>query len=246
MFANFTKKISESAEKFMNNLESSNLIKYFLELGKMVFVCLVIFQLFTQPIAALAQSQNVLEIPRAQVAAKSNIKPKAEEISEGFLPDFEKRTRKVVSDAFGVNIPLPQVFGENGKLQSLFSGGSASTDKNKALIDEALNGGKERISNKTRIEKPAKETAISLNAPILNRGLIAGSLRVSKEVPFNVGSDFRITENLYTAGSPDIRTSQNSEIRGVVNEESDDLSKNYSLFLNGGQIDGNIHIHSTA
>lgn len=245
MFAKSIEKFSNKAEKFMNNLKSSNLIKYFLELGKMLVVYLVIFQMLHQPIAVLAQSKAVLQVPVAKPAAKSNIKPRIEDSFENFLPNFEKKARKTYSDAFGAELPLPQVFGENGKLQALLAGGNSSADKNKELIDSVLNKETESKSSKSKVEKTPTETAISLNAPILNGGNIQGSLRVLRETPFALNNDFYISENLYTVGSPNISTAQNSEIQSVINEESDDLSGNYPLFLNGGRVDGNIYIHST-
>ena len=141
MFAKLTEKISKKAEKAMNSLKSSNLIKYFHNLGKLLVVYIVIFQLFTQPMAALAQSKPVLQASRqSQRLVKSNVKPKlTEDNFEGFMPTLEKKARQAVSTALGVDIPLPQVFGENGKLQSLLAGGDGNSpaDKNKQLIEAA-------------------------------------------------------------------------------------------------------------
>ena len=247
MSAKAKKNLMEKAKSVMNNLKSSTLFSYFLELGKMLVVYLIIFQMLNQPIAVLAQSKAVLQVPIAKPAAKSNIKARIEEdSSDGFLPNFEKRARQTFSDAFGAELPLPQVFGENGKLQALFAGGASSADKNKELIDSVLNKETDSNSSRTKVEKPSTETAISLNAPILNGGNIEGSLRVLRETPFALSNDFYISENLYTVGSPNISTAQDSEIQSIINEESDDLSGNYSLFLNGGRVDGNIFIHSTA
>jgi RHS repeat-associated protein len=246
---NLKEKFGIMSKKVFDLKKSSNFVNRFLDFSKLLIVYVIVFQMFTQPVAVLAQSRAVLEVSRPQSVEKSNIKPKVEEVSlENFLPDFENKARKTFSDAFGVNVPLPQVFGENGKLNALFGGGNAAIDKNKELIDSALNNGRETNTKagKNGTEKVSNETAISLNAPILNSGTIEGSLRTLKEIPFNINNNFRVTENLYAAGSPSISTAQDSQIQNVVNEESDDLADDYRILLNGGQIDGNIYIHSSA
>ena len=112
----------------------------------------------------------------------------------------------------------------------------------------ALNNGSESDSKsgRTEVEKTSHETAISLNAPVLNSGLIDGSLRVGREVPFALSENFNISENLYTVGSPAIFTQNDSEIKGVVNDQGDDLSNDYQIYLNGGEIGGKVYIHSAA
>ena len=237
----------------MKKADSAKITNYFFDLSKMFVVYLIIFQIFTQPMAALAQSRGVMQTAQSQngfnKSAKSNIKSKTEDFSFGeIIPNLENKTRQAVSNALGVDIPFPQVFGENGKLNALFSGKNASADKNKDLIDSALNNGNKSNakSNPAKDFKQSEETAISLNAPVLNAGSIDGSLRVLKEIPFNINDNFYISENLYTAGSPDISTGRNSEIKTIINDEGDDLFGNYPLYLNGGKIGGNIFIHSSA
>ena len=237
-----------SAKKPKGNVSFSTLTAYLIELGKMFVICLVIYQMFTQPIAILAQSRNVLEVSRPQSFVKTGgtkAKVKSDE-TEDFLPKFEKKTRKAISDAFGVNVPLPQVFGENGKLGSLFSNGSQTTDKNQELIDLALNDGHSGESDFTapQVEKRPIETVISLNAPTLNSGVIEGDLRVVKESSFTLSDDFRLSRDLFAAGSPGISTQNDSRLNNVIDEETDESTGEYQVNLNGGEIGGNIHIHS--
>ena len=179
---------------------------------------------------------------------KSKEKQEIADEADGILPSFEKKTRQAISDAFGVNVPLPQVFGENGKLASLFSNNSQATDKNQELIDLALNGGRSGDSELTepKVEKRPTETVISLNAPTLSGGVIEGDLRVVKESSFTLSDDFKLTRDLYAAGSPNISTQNDSTLNNVVDEDADESTNEYQLNLNGGEIGGNIHIHSTA
>ena len=246
-FSDSRKRSESTSQQSANDQNRAELIKFLVETGKMLVVYLVIFQILTQPITVLAQSKAVLVNPSpAQTAAKSNIKPKTQEtdIDEGFLPNFEKRARKTFADAFGANLPLPQIFGENGKLQSLLAGGGSSADQNRELIESVFE--KEKEANRTTADKTPTETVISLNAPVLTSGKIEGSLRVVKEIPFNLSNGFHLTGNLYAAGSPDISTANDSEIRRVINDHGDDLAGDYRLFLNGGRVDGDIYIHSAA
>jgi RHS repeat-associated protein len=245
----FIKKFEMTTENTANTENSSKLIRYFLDSGKLLVMYVIIFQLMMQPIAALSQSKGVTLDSRQPIAQKSNVKAKVEENTfEDFLPKFEKKTRKAISDAFGTNVPLPQVFGENGKLGSLFSGGSQPTDKNQELIEMALNGGPsgESAMRQPVIEKKPTETVISLNAPTLNSGLIEGDLRVVKESSFTFGENFRLSRNLYTVGAPSISTQNDSNLNKVIDEETDDSSNEYQVNLNGGEIGGNIYIHSVA
>lgn len=223
------------------------------ETGKLLAVCLLIFQIFTQPMAVLAQSKSGLSVNRSQTVqnkfVRSNVKPKVEETgSADLLPNLENKTRRAISNTFGLDIPFPQVFGEHGKLNSLFSNGDSATDKNKELIELALNNGnkKDAKSNPHDTKKTVGEAAISINAPTLNAGSIAGSLRVLKEIPFSINRNVRISRNLFTAGSPSISTGENSQIGNVINDEGDDLFNNYPIYLNGGKIGGDIYIHSSA
>ncbi len=215
-------------------------------------VYLIIFQIFTQPAAVLARSQNTLQAAntaRSEIQnRRSNIKPKAESSFADILPNLENKTRRAVSNALGVDIPFPQVFGENGKLNALFAGKNSADDKNRELIESAFgsSGTSNTKAGQSNAAKSAPEAAVSLNAPVLNSGSIDGSLRVLKEIPFNLNENFSIGKNLYTVGSPGISTGENSQIKNVVNDEGDDLFNEYKVHLNGGKIGGDIFIHSSA
>jgi RHS repeat-associated protein len=239
---------SKTASNYMNKF--SNLIRNFSGICQAAVVYLLIFQMFTQPIAVLAQTNGALQIPKAENIYQKNERPQSpvEDSDEGFLPNLEQKGRNAIKNAFGVKVPLPQVFGENGQLSNLFGGSSPVADKNQELIDLALNGGKPTnpAPEKSKTEYKPTEAAISINPPTLNGGLIDGNLRVAKSGSFTLGENFRLSENLYTVGSPNITTQQNSTFTSISDDKQTERADEYRVWLNGGKIDGNIHINSVA
>ena len=248
-----------SQYKFFRKLQGHTLT-----FGRMALIFLLIIQLFNQPVAVVAMSVKAKhERERlAREAKKANKKvdkkrttsilsepTKQAEKSEGLIPDIEKFARKSFSDNFGAEFPLPQMFGQNGQLSKLLPNQKSIAKRNKELTKEALSKNrkaelkhlsKSSDSNEARLT----DTAISVNAPVLNQGSIDGSLRVLSSSSFGVNEGFQLSENLYAYGLPNITTRDGAKLNQVINEKGDITENKYQLSLNGGEIDGRIHIRS--
>ena len=120
-------------------------------------------------------------------------------------------------------------------------------DKNQELIDLALNEGRSRESALTAppVEKRPAETVISLNAPTLKqrrdrRRSARGQgifLYFERRFPAFAGSFRRRFAGYFDA-------KRFNGLNNVIDEETDESTNEYQVNLNGGEIGGNIHIHS--